>query len=91
MEKSLLKLDKGATCTSWSYSGDRLASGSVDGTLAVFDSRHPASSSFACTSRTKVSPHFPLFAFLYPVIAFGWREVSIRERGGSEVNLGFAW
>ncbi|XP_048141670.1 protein SEH1 isoform X2 [Rhodamnia argentea] len=54
MEKSLLKLDKGTTCTSWNYSGDRLASGSVDGTLAVFDLRHPASSSFACTSRTKV-------------------------------------
>ncbi|KAF8033311.1 hypothetical protein BT93_D2039 [Corymbia citriodora subsp. variegata] len=54
MEKSLLKLDKGTTCTSWNFSGDRLASGSADGTLVVFDSRHPASSSFACTSRTKV-------------------------------------
>ncbi|CAB4280110.1 unnamed protein product [Prunus armeniaca] len=54
MEKPLVALDKGTTCSSWNYSGQRLATGSVDGTLAIFDTRDPASSSFSCTSKSKV-------------------------------------
>ncbi|KAK9268602.1 hypothetical protein L1049_000357 [Liquidambar formosana] len=54
MEKSLVTLDKGTTCSSWNYCGQRLATGSIDGTLAIFDAFEPASSSFTCTSRSKV-------------------------------------
>ncbi|RVW43179.1 Protein SEH1 [Vitis vinifera] len=54
MEKSLVTLDNGTTCSSWNYNGERLATGSVDGTLAIFDSIDPASSSFTCTSRSRV-------------------------------------
>ncbi|PKI35433.1 hypothetical protein CRG98_044176 [Punica granatum] len=54
MEKSVLKLDKGTTCTAWNYCGQRLAAGSVDGTLSVFDSPDPASSSFSRSSSVKV-------------------------------------
>ncbi|PQM42557.1 protein SEH1 [Prunus yedoensis var. nudiflora] len=54
MEKPLVALDKGTTCSSWNYSGQRLATGSVHGTLAMFDTRDPASSSFCCISKSKV-------------------------------------
>ncbi|KAJ0047972.1 hypothetical protein Pint_15015 [Pistacia integerrima] len=54
MEKPIATLDKDTTCSSWNYCGQRLATGSVDGTLSIFDSRDPASSSFTCSSRTKV-------------------------------------
>lgn len=55
MEKSLVDLDNGTTCSSWNYSGQRLAAGSVDGFLSIFDSRDPAaSSSFTCTSKSRV-------------------------------------
>ncbi|GMN31662.1 hypothetical protein TIFTF001_003360 [Ficus carica] len=54
MEKSLVDLDNGTTCSSWNYSGQRLAAGSVDGFLSIFDSRDPAaSSSFTCTSKSR--------------------------------------
>ncbi|KAA8528255.1 hypothetical protein F0562_035494 [Nyssa sinensis] len=52
--KSLATLDRGATCSSWNYCGQRLATGSTDGTLAIFDTIDPASSSFTCTSRSRV-------------------------------------
>uniref|UniRef100_A0A2N9FK89 Uncharacterized protein n=1 Tax=Fagus sylvatica TaxID=28930 RepID=A0A2N9FK89_FAGSY len=57
MEKSLATLDKGTTCSAWNYSGQRLATGSTDGTLSIFDSRDPASSSssFTCTSKSRVN------------------------------------
>ncbi|KAK7406061.1 hypothetical protein VNO78_07677 [Psophocarpus tetragonolobus] len=45
MAKELLRLDNGTSCTAWNYSGTRLAVGSSDGTLSIFDSRHPPSSS----------------------------------------------
>ncbi|XP_059643233.1 protein SEH1 [Cornus florida] len=54
MDKSVATLDKGTICSSWNYCGQRLATGSVDGTLAIFDSIDPASSSFTCTSRSRV-------------------------------------
>ncbi|KAM7491472.1 hypothetical protein LguiA_034393 [Lonicera macranthoides] len=54
MEQTVVTLDKGTTCSSWNYNGQRLATGSADGTLAFFDSIDPASSSFTCTSRSKV-------------------------------------
>ncbi|XP_077251196.1 transducin/WD40 repeat-like superfamily protein isoform X2 [Tasmannia lanceolata] len=50
MEKPLLTLDKGTVCSSWNYCGQRLVTGSTDGTLAVYDSPESASSSFSCTS-----------------------------------------
>eukprot|EP00262_Sarcandra_glabra_P015008 TRINITY_DN4540_c0_g1_i1.p1 TRINITY_DN4540_c0_g1~~TRINITY_DN4540_c0_g1_i1.p1 ORF type:complete len:326 (-),score=65.09 TRINITY_DN4540_c0_g1_i1:304-1281(-) len=50
MEKTLVTLEKGAVCCSWNYSGQRLASGSSDGTLAIYDPLEPPSSpSFTCT------------------------------------------
>ncbi|CAI0441221.1 unnamed protein product [Linum tenue] len=54
MEKSLATLDNGTTCSAWNYSGQRLATGSVDGTLSIFDSCDPASTSFKCTSKARV-------------------------------------
>ncbi|CDP12138.1 unnamed protein product [Coffea canephora] len=54
MEETLLTLDQDTTCTAWNYSGQRLAAGSINGTLAIYDSKDPASSSFTCTSRFKV-------------------------------------
>ncbi|GAB4857521.1 hypothetical protein Ancab_015429 [Ancistrocladus abbreviatus] len=54
MEKSVATLDKGTICSSWNYSAQRLATGSIDGTLAIFDSPDPASSTFSCSSRIKV-------------------------------------
>ncbi|KAL7233514.1 hypothetical protein ACSBR1_017185 [Camellia fascicularis] len=54
MEKSVVTFDKGTTCSSWNYCGERLATGSIDGTLAILDSVDPASSSFTCTSTSRV-------------------------------------
>ncbi|KAL5747644.1 hypothetical protein ACOSQ2_024941 [Xanthoceras sorbifolium] len=55
MEKAIATLDKDTTCSSWNYSGQRLATGSLHGTLSVFDSPDPASSSsFSPTSKTRV-------------------------------------
>ncbi|XP_050226329.1 protein SEH1 isoform X2 [Mercurialis annua] len=54
MEKSIATLDKGTTCSSWNYSGQRLATGAVDGSLSIFDPCDPGSSSFTCTSKIKV-------------------------------------
>lgn len=54
MDKPVATLDKGTICSSWNYCGQRMATGSIDGTLAIFDSPDPASSSFDCTFRTKV-------------------------------------
>ncbi|XP_010266463.1 PREDICTED: protein SEH1-like isoform X2 [Nelumbo nucifera] len=53
MEKSLVTLDKGTCCSSWNYCCQRLATGSSDGILAIFDSPDPDSSTFTCTSRCK--------------------------------------
>ncbi|KAK6947898.1 WD40 repeat [Dillenia turbinata] len=59
MEKSLATLDEGTICSSWNYCGQRLATGSRDGTLAIFDPSNPgsssSSSSFSRTSKNKVS------------------------------------
>ncbi|XVE58023.1 hypothetical protein DITRI_Ditri04bG0137000 [Diplodiscus trichospermus] len=46
MEKPVATLDRGTTCSAWNYCGERLAAGSVDGSLSIFDSRDPSSSSF---------------------------------------------
>ncbi|KAL7206704.1 hypothetical protein ACSBR2_019425 [Camellia fascicularis] len=54
MAKSVVTFDKGTTCSSWNYCGERLATGSIDGTLAIFDSVDPASSSFTCSSASRV-------------------------------------
>ncbi|KAL0324214.1 UNVERIFIED_CONTAM: protein SEH1 [Sesamum calycinum] len=54
MDKSILTLDKGTRCTAWNYSGQRLAAGLVDGSLLIYDSTDPASSTFISTSRFKV-------------------------------------
>lgn len=55
MDKSILILDKGTRCTAWNYSGQRLAAGLDDGTVVIYDSTDPASSTFSSTSRFKVS------------------------------------
>ncbi|KAL0393656.1 UNVERIFIED_CONTAM: protein SEH1 [Sesamum latifolium] len=54
MDKCILTLDKGTRCTAWNYSGQRLAAGLVDGSLVIYDSTDPASSTFISTSRFKV-------------------------------------
>ncbi|XP_057968865.1 protein SEH1 [Malania oleifera] len=57
MDKCLATLDKDTTCSTWNYCGQRLATGSTDGTLAIFDTVDPASSSsssLTCTSRFRV-------------------------------------
>ncbi|XP_073020691.1 protein SEH1-like isoform X1 [Primulina eburnea] len=54
MDKHVLTLDKGTTCTAWNHSGQRLAAALNDGTLSIYDSTDPASSVFCCTSRFKV-------------------------------------
>ncbi|KAL9691808.1 hypothetical protein QQ045_012235 [Rhodiola kirilowii] len=51
MEKSLATLGKGTTCLSWNYCGQRLAAGSIDGVLSIYDC---ASSSSTCVT-SKVS------------------------------------
>lgn len=50
-----MTLDKGTTCSSWNYCGQRMAAGSTNGMIAIHDSTEPGSSSFSCTSRFKVS------------------------------------
>ncbi|XP_073315597.1 protein SEH1-like isoform X1 [Primulina huaijiensis] len=54
MDKHILTLDKGTTCTAWNYCGQRLAAGLNDGTLFIYDSADAVSSVFNCTSRFKV-------------------------------------
>ncbi|KAL3498975.1 hypothetical protein ACH5RR_041707 [Cinchona calisaya] len=54
MEKEIVTLDKGTTCTAWNYSGQRLAAGSDNGTLAIYSPTDPASSVFTCISTFKV-------------------------------------
>ncbi|CAA7041882.1 unnamed protein product [Microthlaspi erraticum] len=51
-------LDAGTTCSSWNHSGHRLAAGSLDGSLSVYDTPNPSassSSSFTVTSKVRVS------------------------------------
>ncbi|EOA33865.1 hypothetical protein CARUB_v10021356mg, partial [Capsella rubella] len=58
MAKSMATLDSGTTCSSWNYSGHRLAAGSLDGSLSVYDSSTPSASSsstFTCSSKVRVS------------------------------------
>ncbi|KAI3468635.1 hypothetical protein Pfo_025298 [Paulownia fortunei] len=54
MDKPILTLDKGTRCTAWNYSSQRLVAGLVDGSLVIYDSTDPASSTFSCTARFKV-------------------------------------
>ncbi|KAJ4838002.1 epoxide hydrolase, soluble (sEH) [Turnera subulata] len=54
MEKTIATLDRGTTCSAWNYSGQRLATGSTDGTLSIFDSTDPSSSSFHSASKARV-------------------------------------
>ncbi|KAM7258652.1 hypothetical protein ACFE04_014393 [Oxalis oulophora] len=53
-KKTVATLEEKTTCSSWNYSGQRLATGSSDGFLSVFDSQDPNSSSFQCSSKAKV-------------------------------------
>nr|XP_043629079.1 protein SEH1 [Erigeron canadensis] len=55
MEKSVAKLEKGTICSSWNYCAQRLATGSIDGFVSIFDTTDPASSSFFSTFKFKVS------------------------------------
>ncbi|XP_024996867.1 protein SEH1 isoform X2 [Cynara cardunculus var. scolymus] len=55
MEKSVATLDKGTICSSWNYCGQRLATGLIDGTIAIFDTSDPASSFFTSTYKFKVN------------------------------------
>lgn len=84
MEKSVATLDRGATCSSWNYCGQRLASGTVDGDVAVFDTRDPAaSSSLTCISKFKV--HFDFcFSLLLP---FHWCARNFK----TSLNLNCIW
>ncbi|EPS65749.1 hypothetical protein M569_09028, partial [Genlisea aurea] len=53
MEKSILTLERGTCCTSWNFSGHRMAAGLADGSVVVYDSTDPASSLLASSSRFK--------------------------------------
>lgn len=55
MDKSILILDKGTRCTAWNYSGQRLVAGLDDGTVIIYDSTDPASSTFISSTKFKVS------------------------------------
>ncbi|KAL8238849.1 hypothetical protein R6Q59_015416 [Mikania micrantha] len=55
MEKLVATLDKGTICSSWNYCGQRLATGSMDGTITIFDTSDPASSVFSSTFKFKVN------------------------------------
>nr|GEW92760.1 protein SEH1 [Tanacetum cinerariifolium] len=55
MEKSIATLDKGTICSSWNYSGQRLATGLVNGTITIFDTTDPSSSVFNHTFKFKVN------------------------------------
>jgi WD40 repeat protein len=70
MAKELLSLDNGTTCSSWNYSDTRLATGSVDGTLSIFDLRDPtsSSSSLRSTFKTKVNLMFNFYFFVDKII-----------------------
>ncbi|XP_051151233.1 protein SEH1 isoform X2 [Andrographis paniculata] len=52
--KPILTLDRGTRCTAWNYSGQRLAAGLDDGSLVIYDSTDPASSTFTSSARFKV-------------------------------------
>jgi len=55
MAKSMATLDSGTTCSSWNQSGDRLAAGSLNGKLSIYESSTSSSSTFSCTSKVRVS------------------------------------
>ncbi|GAB2296621.1 epoxide hydrolase, soluble (sEH) [Dionaea muscipula] len=54
MSKSVATFDHGTLCSEWNYCAQRLATGSINGILAIFDALDPDSSSFNCSNRTKV-------------------------------------
>ncbi|KAJ7952125.1 protein SEH1 [Quillaja saponaria] len=55
MAKSLVTLDNGTNCSSWNYCCQILITGSVDGSLSIFDPRDPAfSSPFTYSFKYKV-------------------------------------
>lgn len=66
-----MTLDKGTTCSSWNYSGQRLATGSIHGTLTIFDSRDPSSSAFSCTSKSKVDDSAGIVKVVWVPPAYG--------------------
>ncbi|XP_021754326.1 protein SEH1-like [Chenopodium quinoa] len=45
MEKTVATLETGTVCSAWNYNAQRLATGSINGLLTIFDSPDPASSS----------------------------------------------
>ncbi|VFQ67707.1 unnamed protein product [Cuscuta campestris] len=54
MDKAIVTLYEGTTCSAWNYSGQRLAAGSIDGTLAIYDSTDPDSFVFNRSSKVEV-------------------------------------
>ncbi|XP_057520527.1 protein SEH1 [Amaranthus tricolor] len=55
MEKHMATLKSGTVCTAWNYSAQRLAAGTINGVLSIFDSPDPASSSsFSSSSSIQV-------------------------------------
>lgn len=63
MEKAMATFDKGTVCSAWNYSASRLATGLADGTIVIFDSPDPSSSS---TSLIRTS-NFKVFEFHFSV------------------------
>ncbi|KAH9619170.1 hypothetical protein KSS87_012610 [Heliosperma pusillum] len=56
MEKKVATLERGTVCSAWNYNGQRLASGSINGTLSIFDPPDSASSSpLSCSSSFQVN------------------------------------
>ncbi|XP_023547085.1 protein SEH1 [Cucurbita pepo subsp. pepo] len=57
MEKAMATFDKGTVCSAWNYSASRLVTGSADGTVVIFDSLDPSSSSTSLTRTSNFKVH----------------------------------
>ncbi|XP_068635145.1 protein SEH1-like isoform X2 [Aristolochia californica] len=64
MEKHLIALDKGATCSAWNYCSLRMAAGATDGTVSIYDSPEQGSPSFVRSFKWK--------AHEKPVVKLQW-------------------
>ncbi|KAH9308922.1 hypothetical protein KI387_036833, partial [Taxus chinensis] len=53
MAKTLLSTEDGVHCNAWNYCGERMAGGSLDGSVHIFDSHKDEASQFTCTNKWK--------------------------------------
>eukprot|EP01018_Ginkgo_biloba_P004574 Gb_23268 [translate_table: standard] len=53
MEKTIMSLEEDVHCNAWNCSGERMAGGSVDGSIHILDADKAGASAFTCTSKWK--------------------------------------